>query len=72
MKEYSKQLKKILSILPSIQKINVKGEADYYGVSHLIAKKLRLLFTPRSHAGWKHGWLFAKLNYKEQIINQSS
>lgn len=71
MKEDSKQLKKILSILPNIQKINVKGEADYYGISHLITKKLRLPFTPRSFAGWKHGWLFAKLNYKEQLTNGS-
>lgn len=72
MKKNSMQLKKILSILPSIQKIKVRSEADYYGVSYLVAKKLRLPFTLRSLVGWKHGWLIADLYYKEQLTSGSS
>jgi len=71
MKNSSTQLGKILAILPNIQKINLRCEADYYGISHLIAKKLGLPFTPRSLAGWKHGWLIADLYYKEQLIGGS-
>jgi len=72
MQASRKQLEDIISILPSVQKINVKSEADYYGISHLIAKKLKLPFTPRSLVGWKHGWLIADLYYKEQITSGSN
>ena len=67
MKEGNDQLDKIACILPSIEKIDLRGEVDYYGVSHLIAKKLKLSFVPRSSVGWKHGWIIADLKYKEQL-----
>ena len=64
MKEGNDQLDKIACILPSIEKIDLRGEVDYYGVSHLIAKKLKLSFVPRSSVGWKHGWIIAISNIR--------
>jgi hypothetical protein len=42
--------------LPTIDKIRLKSESDYYGASSLIAEKLGLKQTPRSFAHWMHGW----------------
>ncbi len=68
----SSNLEAILSILPEIEKVAVKGEVDYYGLSHLIAKKNKLPFIPRSLSGWKHGWLFSNLKYTEQLTGGAS
>jgi len=65
------QLKKILSILPSIQKIKIRSEADYYGASYLVAKKLNLPFPPISYTGWRHGWLLQPLKYEVQVTKTS-
>jgi hypothetical protein len=62
-------LETILSILPKIEKVVVRGEADYYGLSHLIAKKNKQPFIPRSLSGWKHGWLSSNLKYTEQFTS---
>ncbi len=67
MKEQNIHFEKILSILPPIENIKVRSEVDFYGISTLIAKGLKLPFTPRSTKGWKHGWLFPKLKYTEQL-----
>ena len=45
-------------------KVKLRTEADCYGISRLISKKLRLPFTPISYSPWTHGWIFAKLKNK--------
>jgi len=67
MIEKHKQLEKILSILPPVETMKVLSEADFYGVSTIIADSLHLPFVPRSLCGWKHGWLFAELKYTQQL-----
>ena len=67
MKEKNDQFDKVVLILPAIEKIDVRGEVDYYGISYLIAKKQKLSFVPISSTGWKHGWMVADLKYKEQL-----
>lgn len=47
--------------LPDIKPIKLHSEADYYGLSHLIAANVGLPFIPRSFANWKHGWIFGEL-----------
>lgn len=69
MNKNDEKLNRILSILPPIEKVKISCEADYYGISTIVAKKLHLPFIPRSPVGWKHGWLFADLKYKEQIVS---
>jgi len=61
------KLDEILSILPVVEKINLKSEADFYGASYMVSKKMKLNSQPRSPVGWKHGWLLADLKYKEQL-----
>lgn len=55
------------SILPPIEQMKIRGESDFYGISYLIAKQIGLPFVPWSGASWKHGWLFSKLQYSEQL-----
>jgi hypothetical protein len=60
-------LEKILSVLPPVENIKVKSEADFYGASYIIADLLHIPLVPRSQCGWKHGWLFTDLKYTQQI-----
>jgi hypothetical protein len=55
--------------LPRFQEIKLNGEADFYGISHIIAAKLKKKSPPRSFATWIHGWLFPeKIIKPEQIL----
>lgn len=70
MKKESNKLEHILSILPSIQKLKKRSEAEFYGASRLIVKKLGLPFTPDTRgksARWLHGWLYQEVYPIEQI-----
>ena len=59
----------ILKNLPPFHKINLNGEPDFYGISHIIASKLKKKSPPRSFATWTHGWLFPeKIIKPEQIL----
>ena len=44
--------------LPPIQRIRLRSEPDYYGISYLIAQDLGYKWVPRSFAQWLHGWIF--------------
>lgn len=44
--------------LPPIEKIKLRSEPDYYGISRIIANELGYKRTPRSFAQWLHGWIF--------------
>lgn len=44
--------------LPSFQRIVIRGESDYYGVSWQIATALGRPFPPLSYASWRHGWIY--------------
>lgn len=61
---------KLLSLLPKKEKITIEGEADYYGASYLIAKKIGLPFVPFSTANWAHGVILHDLKFKEQLTTQ--
>jgi hypothetical protein len=50
----------IQEVLPPIEKIRLRSEPDYYGISHIIANKLGLDKPPRSFAYWMHGWAVEK------------
>ena len=55
--------------LPPFQEIKLNGEADFYGISHIIASRLNKKSPPRSFATWIHGWLFPeKIIKPEQIL----
>lgn len=59
----------ILKNLPPSSKIKLNAEADFYGISHIIASKLKKKSPPRSFATWIHGWLFPeKIIKPEQIL----
>lgn len=68
MKKNDLMTKQILQILPPVELIKIHGEADFYGISSLLAEKIGLPFVPFHIASWKHGWLYADLKYVEQII----
>lgn len=53
--------------LPVVQHVKLYTEPDCYGISRMVSRKLNLPFTPRSFAGWLHGWLYADLKYIEQF-----
>jgi len=63
-------LSELLSRLPIKEKNTIRGEADFYGASYLIAKKLKLPFIPFSTSNWTHGASMTKLKYKEQLTTQ--
>ncbi len=71
IKENSIILQNILKILPPMKRIKLYSEADFYGVSSFIAKKLKFPFRLFSFIGWKHGWLYADLKFKEQLTGGS-
>ena len=52
--------------LPPFKEIELRGEADYYGISHIIAAQIKRKLPPKSLATWTHGWLFP-----EEIISPS-
>lgn len=58
--------------LPEIIEINVRCEADYYGITALIAKNLGKKRRPISNCTWKHGWSGSNsLKYPEQLLLES-
>ncbi|OUC13631.1 MAG: hypothetical protein B0A82_16405 [Alkalinema sp. CACIAM 70d] len=44
--------------LPPIERIRLRSEPDYYGISHLIAQAVDRPKPPRSFAHWLHGWIY--------------
>lgn len=58
------------NILPPIEKIPLRGEPDYYGISHLIAEKIGLSKPPRSFAYWMHGWpIDPNVTYPRELVS---
>ncbi len=53
--------------LPPIEKIELKGEANFYGASYLIASKLGMKHPPRSYAHWRHGWAVPPVTHPRQL-----
>jgi hypothetical protein len=64
--ELIQQLEKVL---PPIIPIKLRNEADYYGISHMIADELKLDKVPRSFAYWTHGWIYAEPITSSKEIN---
>jgi hypothetical protein len=59
----------VLNNLPPFHEIRLKGEADFYGISHLIASKINKKLPSRSFSTWTHGWLFPeKIIRLEQLL----
>jgi hypothetical protein len=52
--------------LPPFKEIELRGEPDFYGISHIIAAQIKRKLPPKSFATWTHGWLFP-----EKIISLS-
>ena len=50
--------------LPPIKERELRGPADYYGASSLIAAGMRLSSPPSSCGYWAHGWHYAPYNAK--------
>ena len=50
----------LIDQLPAIEKIKLRSEPDYYGVSRIISNQLGYKKTPRSFAQWLHGWIFTE------------
>lgn len=48
--------------------ITLRGEADFYGASYLIAKKNSLNSPPKSYSSWSHGVEHANLKFIDQVI----
>lgn len=65
---FSKNLPaEIKDIIPEYEFLNVRSEADFYGVSRIIANKLGLKNVPRSFSGWSHGVHIGQILSKAQI-----
>lgn len=58
----------IKAILPPIRTRELLSEADFYGISNIIAGQLGLKQVPTSYSMWRHGWMFKQLKFIEQII----
>jgi hypothetical protein len=59
----------LLKMLPAIEPIKTRCEADYYGASSLIAKALGLDTVPESLASWSHGIAYWKdLKLARQLV----
>jgi hypothetical protein len=58
------------NILPPIEKIPLRSEPDYYGISHLIAEKIGVPKPPRSFAYWMHGWpIDPNVTYPRELVS---
>jgi len=55
--------------LPSVETIKLRCEPDFYGVSHIIAAQIEKKTTPRSFAGWLHGWLFTPVFHARELAH---
>ncbi len=58
----------LIDRLPPIEKIKLRSEPDYYGISRIIANELGHKRTPRSFAQWLHGWIYTRpITHPQQI-----
>ena len=62
-------IQQLTQSLPPIVPIKLRNEADYYGISHIIAHDLGLRKAPRSFAYWTHGWVYAEPIESAKEIN---
>lgn len=62
-------IQQLKQALPPIIPIKPRNEADYYGVSHIIAHDLGLRKAPRSFAYWTHGWVYVEPIDSSKEIN---
>lgn len=67
MNKKNDEYTKLVQLMPPIKSINIRSESDFYGVSVNLAEKVGLPFVPFCKSAWKHGWLFPKLKFSEQI-----
>lgn len=59
-------LKRVL--LSYTDKIKIRGEADFYGGSSILASTLLKNKPVQSFSSWSHGWEIGELKYTEQIV----
>lgn len=60
-------IKELERLLPPVEYVSLRTEADCYGISMQISKQFYLRFSPRSFCSWLHGWMYADLKYLEQF-----
>ncbi|TWT53727.1 hypothetical protein Pla22_13590 [Rubripirellula amarantea] len=68
VEESASLLQRVESSLPRREPIRIRSEADFYGLSHLIAEKIGLRTPPRSRAAWQHGWVIDPVTDIRQVI----
>jgi len=57
-------------ILPKFKHIEVRGEAEAYGIAYQIAKKLKLSKIHEPMALWDHGVRLSPVKYLEQLVRE--
>ena len=62
-------IQQLKQALPPIVPIKLRNEADYYGISSIIAHDLGLSKVPRSFAYWTHGWVYTEPIESSKEIN---
>jgi hypothetical protein len=55
-------------LLNYTETIKIRGEADFYGSSRILANALMRNNPARSFSSWSHGWEIGELEYTEQIL----
>lgn len=58
----------LAKLTPQVVTREVRGEADYYGASQLIADQLGLKSKPRSYSKWTHGWINLRSSKSPEVI----
>lgn len=65
--EYA-DLAMLVTQLPSIEMAEFQGgEADYYGASYQVAKRLGLIQALKAEAKWEHGWKYGDVLMPEHL-----
>jgi hypothetical protein len=60
------------SKMPPTRKVELRCEADYYGISRQLADRLGYADVPQSRVAWQHGWGFGPITDPRQIIGEET
>jgi len=62
----------LLKRLPAPEYIWRRVEADFYGISHIIAQLTRRKKPPISFATWRHGWIYFENLWHPKLLTNGS
>ena len=62
----------VQSKLPTKRPIDLRCEADYYGIARHLANRLGYVDAPVSQVAWQHGWGFGPITDPREIIGEET